>query len=765
MNIKTIIKDNKFENLFTKAIFGVEKESQRILRDGTITESEHPHLFGNRTFHPYIQTDFAESQLELVTPPVESVQEVEDWLAAIHDVVHASLNEDEYMLPFSLPIHMPEEDMIHIAKLDNKEDVRYRDYLAKVYGKKKQMMSGIHFNFEFHPDFLQALYEKQNDIQTFREFQTAVYFKLTHNFLRYQWMLTYLLGASVEVKDNYFQDNTIPDDIPSGYIRSLRSSKYGYVNNEDVNVSFNSLEEYVESIERMVSEGKLIEEKEFYSPVRFRGGKKARQVLENGVAYLEFRLFDLNPFSKYGISKADMSFVHSFFMYLLWIDEATNEADWQKGRDMNSQTAFEHPLQLSAFQEEGLQMMTGLLAMLEEIDAPLDLVSIAKDKYQAFLQPEKTISGQLVTMEEEGIDLSEWATQSAVHYKETSLERPYALTGFEDMELSTQILLFDAIQQGLEISILDRSDQFISLKYGDHLEYVKNGNMTALDSYISPLIMENKVVTKKILAKHGFSVPASMEYTNQEQAVRDYQLFANKAFVVKPKSTNYGLGISIFKEGANLANFTKAVAIALKEDDTILVEDFVEGTEYRFFVIGEETKAVLLRVPANVTGDGIHTIKELVAMKNEDPLRGKNHRSPLEKIELGDIELMTLEEQGYQVDDIPEAASRVYLRDNSNVSTGGDSIDYTDKMDESYKQLAAQMATVLGATISGMDMMIKDYQQPSTKENPGYGVIEANFNPMMMMHIYPFEGESRRLTRDILDRLFPEMTIKEKGGK
>ena len=93
-------------------------------------------------------------------------------------------------------------------------------------------------------------------------------------------------------------------------------------------------------------------------------------------------------------------------------------------------------------------------------------------------------------------------------------------------------------------------------------------------------------------------------------------LFANKAFVVKPKSTNYGLGISIFKEGANLANFTKAVAIALKEDDTILVEDFVEGTEYRFFVIGEETKAVLLRVPANVTGDGIHTIKELVAMKN-----------------------------------------------------------------------------------------------------------------------------------------------------
>ena len=72
------------------------------------------------------------------------------------------------------------------------------------------------------------------------------------------------------------------------------------------------------------------------------------------------------------------------------------------------------------------------------------------------------------------------------------------------MELSTQALLFDAIQKGLKIEILDERDQFLSLQFGDHLEYVKNGNMTSHDSYISPLIMENKVVTKKVLAKAGF---------------------------------------------------------------------------------------------------------------------------------------------------------------------------------------------------------------------------------------------------------------------
>ncbi|EJS89207.1 bifunctional glutamate--cysteine ligase/glutathione synthetase, partial [Pasteurella multocida subsp. multocida str. Anand1_cattle] len=72
------------------------------------------------------------------------------------------------------------------------------------------------------------------------------------------------------------------------------------------------------------------------------------------------------------------------------------------------------------------------------------------------------------------------------------------LSAFDNMELSTQALLFDVIQKGIHTEILDENDQFLYLKHGDHIEYVKNGNMTSHDSYISPLIMENKVVTKKV---------------------------------------------------------------------------------------------------------------------------------------------------------------------------------------------------------------------------------------------------------------------------
>lgn len=96
------------------------------------------------------------------------------------------------------------------------------------------------------------------------------------------------------------------------------------------------------------------------------------------------------------------------------------------------------------------------------------------------------------------------------------------------MELSTQILMFDAIQQGLQVDVLDRQDRFLKLQLGNHVEYVKNGNMTSKDSYISPLIMENKTVTKKILQQHGFRVPIGEEFSDIEKALRSYDIFAGK---------------------------------------------------------------------------------------------------------------------------------------------------------------------------------------------------------------------------------------------
>ena len=96
------------------------------------------------------------------------------------------------------------------------------------------------------------------------------------------------------------------------------------------------------------------------------------------------------------------------------------------------------------------------------------------------------------------------------------------------------------------------------------------------------------------------------------------------------------------------------------------------------------------------------------------------------------------------------------MRENSNVSTGGDSLDVTDEIPQDYKDIAVAAVEALDAVICGIDLIIPDTTKPAA-EKGAYGIIEANFNPAMHMHIYPYQGQSRRLTMDVLRLLFPEM--------
>ena len=757
MKIQHLIKQHHLGLLFRQGSFGFEKESQRVHADGSIVTTPHPKSFGSRSYHPYIQTDFAESQLELITPPNKKVEDSLRWLSAIHEVVLRSLPENEYIFPLSMPAGLPPAEKIKVAQLDDPADVAYREHLVKSYGTYKQMVSGIHYNFQLDADLIQTLFKAQSEYQSAVEFQNDLYLKMAKNFLRYQWILLYLLSATPIVDKNYFKDGISPLK-PNQYVRSLRSSQYGYVNAPEIIVSYDSVEKYVETLEHWVAEGKLIAEKEFYSNVRLRGAKKAREFLDKGIQYLEFRLFDLNPFEPYGINLEDAKFIHHFILLMIWLDETADQQAVELGKARLAEVAWEDPRSQTAYRAEGEAILNQLLIMLEQIGAEDEIARIVKDKLAQFIEPEQTLCGRLVNALEHAGGYQRLGAELALRNKQQAFERFYALSAFDNMELSTQALLFDLIQKGIKTEILDENDQFLCLQHGEHIEYVKNGNMTSHDSYISPLIMENKVVTKKVLAKAGFNVPQSVEFTSLEQAVASFPLFEGRAVVIKPKSTNYGLGISIFQQGVhNRDDFTKAVEIAFREDKEIMVEDYLVGTEYRFFVLGEETLAVLLRVPANVVGDGVHTVAELVATKNDHPLRGDGSRTPLKKIALGDIEQLQLKEQGLTIDSIPAKDQLVQLRANSNISTGGDSIDMTDEMHDSYKRLAVGITKAMGAAVCGVDLIIPNLKKPAEASLSSWGVIEANFNPMMMMHIFPYAGKSRRLTQNVIKMLFPEL--------
>ena len=753
MNFKKLLLHVNARPFIDQARFGIEREGQRVDLAGNLAKTDHPAIFGDRSYHPYIQTDFSETQTEMITPVTDSIPELFQYLAAVYDVTARSIPKEEMIWPLSMPPALPEKDEeIIIAKLKNFEDVLYRRYLAKEYGKRKQMVSGIHFNFEFGDELLRTLFSHQEEFQDFSEFKTELYLKTARNFMRYRWMITYLFGASPMSEKNYF----INESHPQEPVRSIRNSALGYTNHPNVKVSYASMKQYLADIERMIEEGKLSEEKEFYTPLRFRGGKKVADLATTGVRYIELRNIDLNPYARLGINPEQVRFLQLFLMYMLWTEEKEDCDQWvAEGTTRNNKVALEQPSDQTEFHQEGREILEGMKQMLVELDW-LDSLYLVEEALTQMDYPEQTLAAKLY-QEAQLSSQQEVAVALGHQYYKESHERPYQLAGFREREPSTQILMFDAIQNGVQVKVLDESDQFLRLQFQDHVEYVKNANMTSKDSYIVPLIMENKTVTKKVLKEAGFRVPGGAEFSSMEEAVKAYPRFADQAFVIKPKSTNYGLGITIFKEGADLEDYQAGLAIAFREDSSVLVEEFMPGTEYRFFVIGGEVQAIMLRVPANVIGDGIRTVKELVEEKNSDPLRGTNHRAPLELIQLGELEQLMLKEQGLTIESVPQANQIVYLRENSNISTGGDSIDMTDEFSEAYKKIAVSAVEALGAKISGIDLIIPDKEIDPTTDKKAYGIIEANFNPAMHMHVYPFAGKGRRLTMNVLKLLYPEV--------
>lgn len=761
MNYFKIIKENNLFHLFKGLNIGIEREALRTVDDYKLALTDAPEPLGKRAIHPYLITDFSESQPELITPAVPSIDQTMDWLAALHDVYIRSMEEGEYLWPFSMPNILPEDSKVPIIRVPEQFEIDYREHLAKHYGKKLQMISGIHFNFSFADDFIQAFYEASGTDQEFKLFKDEIYLKMARNFLRYHWIITYLYGAAPYAHQTFYESETHPKNPPKQYMRSIRNSSYGYHNFTDVHVPLTSTKEYAEVIEDLVDRQIISEEREYYGDARLKGrGSKARDLVDKGIEYLELRSIDINPFAEFGLSKDQIEFFHLFLMTMVCLNENADEKAIDQGNEYNSDVATEEPGQETFLKDEGLRILGEMETLAKEAGLPESYLNHVQAGKEAMDDPKLTLAYQVVDQMEETsyLQLGEDLGQA---YKAEAMDKPFLLRGFEEMEMSSQLVIFDAIQRGLEVRILDPQDQFLELSFKDHVEYVRNGNQTSQDNYISHWLMANKTVTKQLLAEAGYQVPGGKEYQTIDQAVADYPLLKDKAVVIKPKSTNYGLGISIFKDSFSQDSYKKALDIAFKEDESVLVEDYIEGTEYRFFVIDGQTQSVLLRKPANVEGDGKHTVRQLIADKNDDPLRGANHRAPLTKIETGELEALMLEQQGYDFDSVVEDGKTVYLRENSNISTGGDSIEVYEDVDDSYKQVAVDMAKVLDVNVSGIDLIIPDISQPTTPENPGYTLIEMNFNPAMNMHAYVYEGEGKRISHDVINMLFPELPTRK----
>ena len=158
-------------------LFGIEWESLRAKGDGELSLTPHPEIFGDKLTNPLITTDFSESQIEIITPTFNSIEAAFNNFSLLADLVNSSLPEDEYLWFQSIPCILPYWDKIPIAQYSDEglESQKYREDLAKKYGVKKQMISGVHFNFSFSDEFFERLCEIEGVDLSLKEFKNEVY--------------------------------------------------------------------------------------------------------------------------------------------------------------------------------------------------------------------------------------------------------------------------------------------------------------------------------------------------------------------------------------------------------------------------------------------------------------------------------------------------------------------------------------------------------------------------------------------------------------
>ncbi len=304
----------------------------------------------------------------------------------------------------------------------------------------------------------------------------------------------------------------------------------------------------------------------------------------------------------------------------------------------------------------------------------------------------------------------------------------------------------------------------LRLGYGCHRRLV-SAALTEQTSAIGVDIAGDKMLAKKLLARAGIPVPDGVVAKTEVEAIRAADEL-DGTVVVKPRNGNHGRCVTVGVQTPAEARQAYRRAAAGSGSCEVIVETYAPGKDYRVLVVeGKVAAAAELRPPC-VTGDGEHTVIELIDLLNTDPRRGQGHSRPLTRIAVDDAMLGHIATAGCQPGTVPTRGQQVTLRRNGNLSTGGTSRDVTDLVHPEIAELCRRTAAVAGLDICGIDLRLEDIGAPlfapslagsgrSSGGRQAAAVIEINACPGLRMHLTPAEGSGRAVAEAIVDRLYP----------
>ncbi len=332
---------------------------------------------------------------------------------------------------------------------------------------------------------------------------------------------------------------------------------------------------------------------------------------------------------------------------------------------------------------------------------------------------------------------------------EADIQKMRELREKERLGPSTGSIVEEAESRGIPWIRLNKYS-LCQLGYGANQKRIQ-ATVTSETSSIGVELACDKEDTKYLLEQAQVMVPKgdiiSLE-SSLEQACQDVGF----PLVVKPIDGNHGRGITV-----NITNYEDALVafhMAKKVSNKIIIENYIQGEDYRLLVINNVMVAAAKRTPAHVIGDGKSTVKELVDEVNKDPRRGYGHENVLTQITINELTKTILAAIGYNEDSIPLDGEKVILKDTANLSTGGTAEDVTDIVHPSNVSMVERISKIIDLDICGIDIMTTDISKPLEETNGA--VLEVNAGPGFRMHLAPTKGLPRNVAVPVVDKLFPQ---------
>jgi cyanophycin synthetase len=314
---------------------------------------------------------------------------------------------------------------------------------------------------------------------------------------------------------------------------------------------------------------------------------------------------------------------------------------------------------------------------------------------------------------------------------------------------STGSIIHEAELRGIPWIRLNQHS-LCQLGYGENQKRIR-ATVTSETSSIGVELAGNKEETKYLLEQSEVPVPKGQIIRNETQ-LDDACKRVGFPLVVKPIDGNHGRGITV-----NIQTIEEALTAfhaAKKVSNSIIIERFITGVDYRLLVINHRFVAAALRTPAHVVGDGTSTVQALIDQVNADPRRGYGHEKILTQITINELTLGLIKAKGYSLDSVIPKDEMLVLKDTANLSTGGTAEDVTDFVHPANIAMAERISRIINLDICGIDIMTSDISKP-LKETNG-AVLEVNAGPGFRMHLAPAKGLPRNVAAPVIEKLFPK---------